>query len=41
MEFPKNAKQWAYFIAAVFIAGVAISSIARRVPQVAQVAGGF
>ncbi len=38
---PKSATQWAYFIAAVFIAGVIINTVARRLPAVSQIAAGF
>lgn len=32
---PKNLNQWVQFGFAVFVAGVAISAILRRVPQLA------
>jgi hypothetical protein len=38
---PRNIEQWAYFVAAVFVAGIVINTIARRVPAVQQIAAGF
>lgn len=41
MDFRKmDLADWAYFVAAVFIAGIAINSVARRFPQLQQIAAG-
>lgn len=37
---PKSLKGWAMFTLAVLIAGAVISTVARRVPIVAQIAQG-
>ncbi len=37
---PKSLNQWLMFTLAVFVAGVAINTIVRRIPQLATIAEG-
>lgn len=39
-QVPKTLNQWLMFTLAVFVAGVVINTIVRRIPQLAQISEG-